>query len=109
MYCAAGQCRPLWTWGSWWPGLAPRVGFEAQRLESYSRDVLRNNRKECSDIRSVREQRDGQITVECLSNNKRRELRYEITPTRGNRGARVVLLSEQRNAPHRDGPRRDYR
>ena len=84
---------------------------ESKRLESYSIDVLRNNRKECSVLRNVREERGGRIIAECLSNNKSRELTYSIDPMRGHRGARVALVSNQHNRDmkYRDGYHLDRR
>ena len=92
---------------------------EAQRLENYAQDVLRNNRRECRDLRQVRQHPNGQVHVECLSNNQRRELRYVISPAREDRrgghrgyGARVDVVSStilhDRRDPRHDG-RPDWR
>ena len=70
---------------------------EAQRLENYAQDVLRNNRRECRDLRQVRQHPNGQVHVECLSNNQRRELRYVISPAREDRrGGRATSASVRR-------------
>lgn len=81
---------------------------DAKRLESYSIDVLRNNRKECSILRGVHEERGGRIIADCLSNNRTRELTYSIDPRPGYHGARVALVSNKHNRemPYRDSPHR---
>jgi hypothetical protein len=70
---------------------------ETQRLASYAKDVLSNKHKECSVLRNAREEKGGRVIAECLSDNKMRELTYSIDPVRGNREARVALVSNQHN------------
>ena len=83
----------------------------SERLESYAKDVLRNNKKECSVVRDAHEERDEKIVVDCLSKDKLRELRYVITPSNGQRGAKVSLVSNQhnKNTKLRDGQHLDSR
>ena len=70
---------------------------DSERLEAYAKDVLRNNQKDCSVVRDAHEERDGKVVVDCLSKDKLRELRYVITPSNGQRGARAALVSNQHN------------
>lgn len=92
---------------------------ESKRVENYAKDVLRNNRNECLVLQNANQRPNGKIVVECLSYNKRNQLRYVISPAReqarngGKRhyGARVQLVSTKPHNRHgvRDGVQPEWR